>query len=689
MLSAQEAAAQDPAGADALTFRAGKVEADATLRELTLERDVLVTYGRYRLWSDRLHLTLSPTGGIRLNGEGKVALCPCPDPPITLAFSAARVEPPGDLVVDFPRLAIAGVPVLALPWLWLRSPDTIGLLPPLLAWRGDDGLVIGGGVHLPWPGHALQIRGAGYIEGGAEAQALFTSLATTTRVAWQEIHGRRVVVDAHGSLDTGGAGLAWDIDAARGDRARSAAPDLRSAVLPFDSLAAETSLRVGPGASGAAARFATGVAGGAERGEGAIAVGPSAFMGGGGPIGAFGTWEAAAGGLMLGGDRGATPLARAHLGAEVDTRPGPLDVRLSSTLRARIVGLTGGGDSAPTEPGDSGEPSRDAMAAGRLEVRLPFVRVFPAAPGDAPIQHWVVPVIEARAAALAQAGPPPRVIESPGEGLARPPLRDAPPTSWTVDAGLSTAVGRYTGQALSLDVRLGALGRSSSRRSDPTSAADPPEPTPGAVRPAARARVAAHTAAASLGGEIGVVGPSSAETLPADARADGTGAFGIARARLGRPDRVTLRIEAAAQNDLGAGEARAIADGSAAALPGEALELLAEAGFSGAAELGVPWTRSLRTSVRADADLTAGELLALQGVLSYRHPCGCLGFTAAGAHRLGRGGVDIALSIDLLPTAMDGGSGRPSLHSVPTAERIPGRVHQRPSLHQEQHPAGQ
>jgi hypothetical protein len=301
-------------------------------------------------------------------------------------------------------------------------------------------------------------------------------------------------------------------------------------------------------------------------------------------------------------------------------------------------------------------------------------------------------VIEARAAALAQAGPPPRAIESPVQGLARPPLRDAPPASWTLDAGLTTAVGRYTGQAMSLDVRLGALGRSSSsssRRSDPTSAAEPPEPTPGAVRPAARARIAAHTAAAALGGEIGVVGPASAEALPADARADSTGAFGIARARLGRLDGVTLRIEAAAQNDLGAGEARAIADGSAASLPGEELELLAEAGFSGAAELGVPWTRAVRTSVRADADLTAGELLALQGVLTYRHPCGCLGFAAAGAHRLGRGGVDLALSIDLVPTAIDAGAGRPSLHSVPTAERITGRVHQRPSPHQGQHPAGQ
>src|SRR5262245_13732646 len=179
--------------ADTLAFSAGDVQADPHLRELTQRDHVAVTYGRYRIVSDDLHLALTP-GGILVDGEGRVAFCPCPDPPVAIAFSGGRVAPPGDLLVRFPRLEVLGLPVMALPWIWIRAPDRIGLLPPMVAWRGDDGLLAGAGAHLPWRGsdgalRTLDVRAGGYFEGGAEVSTALDTPTSTTRASIDRIHG--------------------------------------------------------------------------------------------------------------------------------------------------------------------------------------------------------------------------------------------------------------------------------------------------------------------------------------------------------------------------------------------------------------------------------------------------------------------------------------------------------------------
>ena len=121
--------------------------------------------------------------------------------------------------------------------------------------------------------------------------------------------------------------------------------------------------------------------------------------------------------------------------------------------------------------------------------------------------------------------------------------------------------------------------------------------------------------------------------------------------RLGPASGPSLRVDVADQAGHGAGEARAVAAGAWAALPGDDLAYLAAPGWTGGAEVAVPWTRAVRTALRADVDLDARALLAVRGLAAYRHPCGCFGLGLVAAHRAGREGVDVALSVDVAPPA--------------------------------------
>jgi hypothetical protein len=65
--------------------------------------------------------------------------------------------------------------------------------------------------------------------------------------------------------------------------------------------------------------------------------------------------------------------------------------------------------------------------------------------------------------------------------------------------------------------------------------------------------------------------------------------------------------------------------------------------------LGVPWARFLKSTADADYDASNKILLGVRGSLGYLHPCGCLKVTLWGAERLGRGGFDSYVSVDLAP----------------------------------------
>ena len=59
--------------------------------------------------------------------------------------------------------------------------------------------------------------------------------------------------------------------------------------------------------------------------------------------------------------------------------------------------------------------------------------------------------------------------------------------------------------------------------------------------------------------------------------------------------------------------------------------------------------KAVRAAARADVDLDAHSLLAVRGLARYRHPCGCFGLGVVAAHRVGRDGVDVTLSVDVTP----------------------------------------
>src|SRR3954452_8989097 len=153
--SAQAATPDD--GRPPLSFSADEVSGDMRLGELSLRGNVVLTYERFRLTSPEL--LLRRTGrGVEVDGPGDVVFCPCPDPPVSVGFGHAIVGPPADLLLYQPRLRVGGITVFALPWFWLRAPTRAGILPPLVAWRGGDGLLLGDGVHIPWK------HGQGYDE---------------------------------------------------------------------------------------------------------------------------------------------------------------------------------------------------------------------------------------------------------------------------------------------------------------------------------------------------------------------------------------------------------------------------------------------------------------------------------------------------------------------------------------------
>ncbi len=598
-LPASTALADEP---DRLTFQAARVDADPTLHTVDLQGSVRLRYGRYRFSADRLSLRFADDA-VAFEGEGRVALCPCPDAPITFVFKGGRFSPPGDLLVRFPRVELFGVPVFALPILWLRGPDQLGVLPPIVAYRGASGLLLGAGLHVPLPRSAegarsLDLRAAAYVQGGAEIGAFLSTPRGRLRIVADEIRGHRVVLDAAGSTpaaDRPDLDLAWDLDAVRGDRARSGTVDLGQAAQPFDSAAAAVIARAPTAA--ASALISTGVLGRSRRGEGPLVIGPWAGVSLGGPLARLGSWSADAEGLALGNalPGSALPIGRAAIRAELDARKGPLRLRVESGGRAAIAG---------DRP--NGAPSLDVAIGARFTAELPLVRAYGGAPGEAPLVHWIAPALDLGVARGVEQGrffQPLGLLASPGLALA--------------SAGLSTALGRFAGPSLRLDLRGGALA----------SAAGTEPLIEG------RLRAEGPIASASLI-TVAVTRPAS----PAAAL--------LAHLRLGASRGPTLRLDLAGASSGDARAARLLA-GWTSAVPLALPALLAAPGWTVGAETSLPFTETLRGALGGTLDAGTGELYALRARGDYRHPCGCLALGLTGSRRLGREGVDLILSVDL------------------------------------------
>lgn len=581
------------ASAQELDVHADDVQVDARERELDLKGHVRADLPPFHLSADALHLRRSAYGVV-VSGDGRLAFCPCLGTPLAVAFSEATVAPPADLFLKNARLEVFGLPIFWLPWFWLRAPSRVGLLPPDLQYRASDGLYLGGGVHLPWKSRgenvSLDLRGGGYFLGGAVADAELRTATSTAKVRWDHLDGDGIKVDARGTAGPSSARLAWDVDALRGARATRATTPLEPAARAYDVASVEAQ-HIGVVA------VALGYRAVSARGQDPFVVeasGPTASMSAGaalGPVTLDGIADAGLarlpGGVTL-------SFARADVGGEIAGHVGPIAVR--DRVRAAGVALAGSAGSGA-----------GGTATTRLTLGLPLVRAFAGAEPADPLRHRIEPFV-AGFGAVASGDRALGVLPGRGASL----LEDGATVG--AEAGVSTALGRWAAnQAGEGSASVGALA-------DATG-----------IHPVARWTLAATSRV--LGAAVD------------GAHALGTGdALGF-RLRLGAMDRWGLRVHGTWRRGDDPIAARAIADTVVSA----PLGFVASDGFSGGVAASIPWAKFLATRGGVDWDFTAQRLLGAWGTLELRDGCGCVRVRVTGAHRLGREGLDVWLSIDFAP----------------------------------------
>jgi hypothetical protein len=617
--------------------RAESVSFDAKARSLELSGNVRVDSPPFHLRSQ--HIKLSRTKyGIEADGKGRLAFCPCLGTPVTIEFEKAIVAPPGELILKDPKLEIYGVPVMYLPWFWMRSDEKVGLLPPDVAYRGQDGFFIGGGVHLPWKDradrHALDLRGGAYLDGGFIADARLRSPIATTKIRYDRLPGARapimlgqprsnaddgLTVDARGASNRNGTTIAWDADVIRGRRGVAATSDLDAATKPWDRASASGAVRLGPVVTETGFRAVT------RRGGDLVAVeasGPFAALRTSGAMGSSVAYDVTMEGGAVRVSGGAASLAaiqppamtpdtvsygRAEAGALAATTLGPFAASLTARGAGNLAseGRRNGGDRAGT---------------ARVRLGAPLVRAFggEASPGEGaersePLVHVVEPFAEA---AVLHTGGNAILGSLPGRGLA-----GVSGTAPVTNAGVSSTLGRWgRREAIELVLAGGAAYGSTA--------------TASGVRPLARGQLSATLA--PIGAQVEtahVVGGNASST---------DGSVVVARLRIGPSDGARVLANVATREGIDPILARALTEASVESPAG----FLAREGTTGGAALVVPWARALTTSVGVDADATAQELVAARGGIELRDRCNCVTLRANGSHRIGRNGVDVWIALD-------------------------------------------
>lgn len=628
-----------------LRTRAEEVSFDARERSLELAGNVRVDSPPFHLRSQRIKLTRTRYG-IEIVGKGSLAFCPCLGTPLKVDFDEAIVAPPGDLILKNPTLRFYDVPILPLPYFWLRSDEKPGLLPPDLAYRGQDGVFAGGGVHLPWKyegtKNALDLRGGAYVLRGFVADARLRTPTSLTRIRYDRLPGGAtttnvpdtlstgasrddgLLIDARGASTSAELGVTWDADVLRGARGVVSTTDLDAAARPWDRATAEGALRGGPFIVSTAVRAVT------RRGGGLVdiaAVGPIATVRASGAATSSVTYDATVegGSLRLGGPAsGLTPIGapagppspdalsfvRGEAGLLAATTVGPI---------AASVSVRGAGDVA-ARARDKGD---DRAASARARVALPLVRRFedPIVRDNErdPWIHVIEPYLEAAA------------LHAHTDGLlGLSPARSASAIDGTAplaNGGFTTTLGRWgLREALELGAAAGGAGGARAALSG--------------VRPLARGRASATLRWFGASGDVARVFGQSDGPDVAFGRASGFAAVG--RVRLGKTDGLRLLGNVAARDGIDPVLARALVDAPLEPAAG----FLVQEGTTGGAGVVVPWSHAVTTSVGADGDATRRELVAARAGVELRDKCGCLTLRVQGSHRIGRDGVDVWLSLD-------------------------------------------
>jgi hypothetical protein len=575
---------------------ASSVSFDAGRQEVVLEGDVRVDSPPFHLRSEHVRLRRNGGGPLELEGEGRLAFCPCLGTPLAVTFQGAKVAPPGDLFLEKPVLEIFGLKVLWLPAFWLRAPQKPGLLPPDVAYRAKDGLYLGLGGHLPWSNgaSALDLRGGVYTRGGGALDARFFARTSRTRVRLDHLDDTGVLVDARGFTTRGRAELSWDVDAIRGARGVYATTRVDEASKPWDRASAEMT-------------FATSFA--------RVTTGAIGTMARGGDFGSLGAAGPTFGADLHGFSRDRALSASSQLfGASLsDPRGGATHVGMARA-KLELAGALGplaskiGADGEATGLAEGEGGKGLAAIALRSRVGLPLARAF----GD--VVHLVEPLVTTTVGARTDGALP----------LGLVPLEGNVPDPGTVAlaAGGRTSLGnvaRADASSISLEATGGlvTLGR-------------------GTMVPGGHTELAARTRFFGVSGEGALVRDRTE-----------TGLYAGGHVRIGFEDGVRLVTRVDYGSTLDAFAARRLADGGAP-LPGR---YLATQGLSLGSRAVVPIVRRVTAMGGVDADLTRETLLGTTFGVELRDKCQCLVLRTFGSHRLGRDGVDVWITIDVLGDA--------------------------------------
>ncbi len=577
---------------------------DARQQELQLRGNVRVDSPPFHLSSDALHLRRT-SHGVEVDGSGRLAFCKCLGTPVAMTFAGAIVAPPGDLILKQPRLEILRVPVLWLPYFWLRSPARFGLLPPDVAYRGADGMFGGGGLHLPWgpgdPHSGLDLRGGAYLRGGSAWMVDLRTPSSQTRVRLDHLGSDGLLADARGAIDKDqpvatGQTVAWDVDVLRGERGVRSTTELERASRVYDRARVDAQIRDGGWTVGAAVRT-TELRGGSLGDSGAV--GPVMTVRRGEALGGAGAYDITMAGGAFRADPSSVVYARGDAGTFVAGRLGASLATFS---------LRGTGNAAS----DGERRGGDGAARARAEWSVPLVRAFGASDASDPWRHRIEPRLGA--AALVARGD--RVLA--GDIAAARGFGGIGGGAWVADGGIATALGRW-GRGDGLEVRAsgGAVGDESE------------------VDAAVRWRAAATFRLVGLGAE-------GASIMRGHAI--------IARTRLGALDRLHLSANVAGRSGVDPVLARLLTDAPLEPSGG----FLAAPGWTGGVRLSVPFSHAISTRGGVDADLSEPLLLAARGSLELRDRCECIALRATGSRRIGRDGIDVWLTIDLAPGSPTG-----------------------------------
>lgn len=568
-------------------FRANRVEISPDAGELALTGAVVVRLARFRLSSEAVRLSRSRRG-VHVDGKGVLGLCPCEAPPVTFGFSSADLAPPTDVLMQNATLRVGGVPLFWSPYLWLRAPERTGVLPPSLAYRGEEGVLVGSGVHVPFAqagrAHALDVGVSGYVRGGGRLDVIVDMKGGRTAAEFDYFHGAALdVVSSYSVEGSRGQLFAERIDVLRGERAALAPAELARVTLPSDRLRLAVgrarSLLVGFGVSGDSTRAGDL----AELGV----LGPAFVLGSGGALGRRARYGLSLSGRSARTGAGDLFASRAEAGLSSAAPLGPLLFEVALRERAEALTLTDG-------------QAFDVRSELRARAGLPLLRRYTA------FSHTLEPYAEAALLSGSRDATPEAVLLSDLE---------APPRALFALGGLDSALGSNSERA-AFDLRLaGGIVKTA--------------PDAQTVL-AARTRVDAGVA--RVAAELRALPTSSAAEL-------------ALRGELGRPGSLRLGVHL----DGAAGDARAARGVFREDFAAPTALLLDRHGLGAGGRLSVPWGRSLSTEVGSDVDISVKRWLASSAAIAYRHPCRCLAVAFFGSRRLGRRGVDLGVNLELVP----------------------------------------